>query len=186
MLSSRKTSSFGFFLLFTNSQSLRKKSSKINFAVINNSQGVVNCWYQHGKRDEYKLCLLQEMHGELTAAALTSLTRVLCHRDYKVLRRHFRQGLVDSWTDAFGSVFVSAFFAPFSSFLFSLLLRYCFLFPAMTSRSPKQKWRLMPKRPTLPQKTPSGLLFISRDSQTDSLTTNIAIAFILFHDSLFK
>ena len=48
------TSSFGFFLLFTNSQSFRKKSSQGNFAIIDKSQGVVNCWYQHGKREEYK------------------------------------------------------------------------------------------------------------------------------------
>ena len=114
-----------------------------------------------GKR-QYKLSLLQEMHGELTAATLTSLTRVLCHEDYKVLPRHFRQGLVDSWTVALGSVFVSLFCATFSSFLFSLLLRYCFSFPAKTSRSPKHKWRLMPKRPTLPQKTPfRPLIFFS-------------------------
>ena len=103
------------------------------------------------------------MHGELTAATLTSLTRVLCHEDYKVLRRHFRQVLVESWTVALGSVCVSLFCAPFPSFLFSLLLRYCFSIPAMTSRSPKQKWRLMPKRPTLPQKTPfSALNLFSR------------------------
>ena len=115
-----------------------------------------------GKR-QYKLSLLQEMHGELTAATLKSLTRVLCHEDYKVLRRHFRQVLVDSCTVALGSVCVSLFCAPFSSFLFSLLLRYCFSIPAMTSRSPKQKWRLMPKRPTLPQKTPfSPLILFSR------------------------
>ena len=126
-----------------------------------------------GKR-QYKLSLLQEMHGELTAATLKSLTRVLCHEDYKVLRRHFRQGLVDSWTVALGSVCVSLFCAPFSSFLFSLLLRYCFSIPAMTSRSPKQKWRLMPKRPTLPQKTPFRPLIFSRVSQTDLLTTTIA------------
>ena len=170
MLSSLKTSSFLFFLLFTNSQSLRKKSSKINFAVINKFQGVVNCWYQCGKRKEDKLSLLQEMHGELTAATLKSLTRVLCHEDYKVLRRHFRQGLVDSWTVALGTVCVSLFFVPFSSFLFSLLLRYCLSLPGMTSRSPKQKWRLMPKRPTLPQKTPFRPLICSRVSQTDSLT----------------
>ena len=94
------------------------------------------------------------MHGELTAATLKSLTRVLCHEDYKVLRRHFRQVFVESWTVALGSVCVSLFCAPFSSFLFSLLLRYCFSIPAMASRSPKQKWRLMPKRPTLLQKTP--------------------------------
>ena len=163
MLSSLKTSSFGFFLLLTNSQSLRKESSKINFTVINKSLGVVNCWYQHGKRDEYKLSFLQEMQGELTAATLKSLTRVLCHEDYKVLRRHFRQVLVDSCTVALGSVCVALFCAPFSSFLFSLLLRYCFSIPAMTSRSPKQKWRLMPKRPTLPQKTPfSPLILFSR------------------------
>ena len=162
MLSSLKTSSFLFFLLFTNSQSLRKKSSKINFAVINKSPGVVNCWYQCGKRKEDKLSLLQEMHGELTAATLKSLTRVLCHEDYKVLRRHSRQVLVESCTDGLHSVFVSLFCAPFSSFLFSLLLSYCFSFPATASRSPKHKWRLMPKRPTLPQETPfRPLIFFS-------------------------
>ena len=102
------------------------------------------------------------MHGELTAATLKSLTRVLCHEDYKVLRRHSRQVLVESCTDGLHSVCVSLFYAPFSSFLFSLLLRYCFSFPAMASRSPKHKWRLMPKRPTLPQKTPfRPLIFFS-------------------------
>ena len=115
-----------------------------------------------GKR-QYKLSLLQEMHSELTAATLKSLTRVLCHEDYKVLRRHFRQVLVESWTVALGSVCVSLFCAPFSSFLFSLLLRYCLSYPAMTSRSPKHKWRWMSKRPTLPQKTPfSALILFSR------------------------
>ena len=115
-----------------------------------------------GKR-QYKLSLLQEMHSELTAATLKSLTRVLCHEDYKVVRRRFRQDLVDPRTDGVGSVCVALFCAPFSSFLFSLLLRYCFSIPAMTSRSPKQKWRWMSKRPTLPQKTPfSALILFSR------------------------
>ena len=105
------------------------------------------------------------MHGELTAATLKSLTRVLCHEDYKVHRRHFRQGLVDPRTDASWSwqCLRVALFRPFLFFLFSLLLRYCFSLPAMKSRSPKQKWRLMPKRPTLPQKTPfRPLILFSR------------------------
>ena len=102
-------------------------------------------------------------NGKFTAATLLSLTGILCHEDDKVLRRHFRQVLFDSCTDGLGSVFVSVFCVSFSSFLFSLLLRYCFSIPAMTSRNPNQKWRLMPKRPTLPQKTPfSPLILFSR------------------------
>ena len=146
-----RLSDFSYYLLILKAC---EKSPQINFAVINKSPGVVNCRYQLGKREEYKLSLLQEMQGELTAATLKSLTRVLCHEDYKVLRRHSRQGLVDPRADGLGSVCLSLFCAPVSSFLFSLLLRYCFSIPAMASRSPKQKWRLMPKRPTLLQKTP--------------------------------
>ena len=112
-------------------------------------------------------------NGKLTAATLLSLTGILCHEDYKVLRRRFRQVLFDSCTDGLGSVLVSFFCVPFSSFLFSLLLRYCFSLPAMKSRSPKQKWRLMSKRSTLPQKTPFSPLICSRDTQTDSLITNV-------------
>ena len=160
----RRLSDFSYYWLILKAC---EKSPQINFAVINKSPGVVNCRYQLGKREEYKLSLLQEMQGELTAATLKSLTRVLCHEDYKVLRRHFRQVLVDSWTVALGSVCVSLFCAPFSSFLFSLLLRYCFSIPAMASRGPKQKWRLMPKRPTLLQKTPfSRRILVSKLTYT--------------------
>ena len=93
-------SDFSYYLLILKAC---EKSPQINFAVINKSPGVVNCRYQHGKREEYKLSLLQEMQGELTAATLKSLTIVLCHEDYKVLRRHSRQGLVDPRADGLGS-----------------------------------------------------------------------------------
>ena len=134
--------------------------------------GVIKCYlfifiliflrYWHGKREGYQLSLLQ--NGKLTATTLLSLTGILCHEDYKVRGRHLRQVLVHSCTAGLGKAsVVSLFCAPFSSFLFSLLLRYCFLFPAMASTSPKHKWRWKPKRPTLPQKTPFGppILFSS-------------------------
>ena len=137
---------------------------------------VINCYlfififlrYWHGKREGYQLSLLK--HGNLTTATLLSLTGILCHEDYKVRGRHFRQGLVDPRTDGLGSVCVSLFYAPFSSFLFSLLLRYCFSIPAIASRSPKQNWRWKPKRPTLPQKTPFSPLFCSLVTEIDSLS----------------
>ena len=98
-------------------------------------------------------------NSELTAATLWSLTRILFHEDYKVRRRCFPQVFFESCADGHGSAsVVSLFYASFSSFLYSLLWRYCFSFPA--SRRPKQKWRLRPKRLTLPRKTPFSLLFL--------------------------
>ena len=89
--------------------------------------------------------IITSRNGKLTAATLRSLTGTSCAtritRFFVVI---IRQGLVDSCTDGLGSVCLSLFFAPFSSFLISLLLRYCFFFPVMASRSPEQKWRLMP------------------------------------------
>ena len=142
---------------------------------------VINCYlfififlrYWHGKREGYQSSLLQ--NGKLTAATLLSLTGILCHEDCKVRGRHFRQVLVESCTCGLGRAWVSLFCVPFSSFLFSLLLRYCFLLPAMASRSPKQNWRLMPKIPSLPQKTPFRFIHYQEYHETSETSSFVQL-----------
>ena len=174
---SLKASYFGFFLLFSKSQNLQEIVQNKLWVLINLS--VINGWIFHKaclsyalcgqlsisaswQREGYQLSLLQ---GELTTvlrlltAKLRRLTGVLCHEDYRVPRRHFRQGLVESSAD--GHV-VSLFYSPFSSFLCFVLLRYCFFFPA--TRRPKWKWRSRLKRPIRPQKTPFGPLILLSSS----------------------
>ena len=103
--------------------------------------------------------VITSRNSELTAATLWTLTRIFFHEDYKVRRRCFPQVLFESCADGHGSASgLSLFYASFSSFLYSLLWGYCFSFPASTR--PKQKWRLRPKRLTLPRKTPFSLLFL--------------------------
>ena len=88
------------------------------------------------------------MHGELTAATLKSLTRVLCHEDYKVHRRHFRQGLVDPHTDASWSwqCLRVALFRPVLFFFVFFAVEVLFLAPSNEIKKPKAKMKINAKK----------------------------------------